>query len=381
MVQNKNFNTKITYVSGINECSVAHFLSQHLLINSDKSLLVILNDNEIDSVSQDIKIFLDKQNIEVLEYPSDDEAKRIITLSKISSLQQKVVVADKESVFQKVLTFSALHDNTITFKVNNVYKYNTIINLLSKVGYTRENFVEDKGQFSVRGDILDIWPCDNEKPVRITFDFETVETIKTFDYVTQRSEQYLNEITVIPFKIVDTETTLLEQINDNFIVYCDDKIEEDKRFSKFNLIINAPLNRKAIHYNYQSFQGFQGDIKYFIGFIGDLKNSAVPIKIYCSNEPEKQKMIDLFCENGWEFDDIPAMTIMPLWHGFYLKNEIAIISTKEILYKRKQISFPKMKSGKRLEGIWEISAGDYVVHEKYGIGKYKGLKKISQSDK
>ena len=210
----KILDTKKLYISGVNECSVAHFLAQHILKSGNNSLLVILNDNEIDTVSQDIKTFLDKKDITVLEYPSDDEAKRIITLSKISALKQIVVVADKESVDKEVLTFNALQDNTITLKVNNGYKYNSIITSLSKIGYSRENFVEDKGQFSVRGDILDIWPCDNENPIRITFDFETVETIKTFDYISQRSQQYLDEITILPYKIVDTKTTLLDQLND-----------------------------------------------------------------------------------------------------------------------------------------------------------------------
>jgi len=381
MAENKNSLSKNLYVSGINLCSVSHFLSRYILDCKDKSLLVVLDSNEIDTVSQDIKTFLNKTDINVLDYPSDDESKRIITLSKLSALKRCVVVADKDSINQEVLTFSALQDNSITLKVNNGYKYNNLITQISKIGYTRESFVEDKGQFSVRGDILDIWPCDNEYPIRISFDFETVETIKSFDYITQRSKDYLNEITILPYKIVDVKTTLLEQLNDNFVVFCDKEIQKDSRYDKYQLIINDPLNKKSVHYNYQSFQGFQGDIKYFFGLIKDLKDNAIPIKIYCSNEPEKQKMIDLFYENGWEFDDIPAMTIAPLWYGFYLKNEVAIISTKEILYKKKQISFPKMKSGKRLEGIWEISAGDYVVHEKYGIGKYKGLKKITLSDK
>ena len=376
MTKNKNL-----YVSGINLCSLSHFLSQYILNNSNKSLLVVLDSNEIDTVSQDIKTFLNNTDIKVLEYPSDDEAKRIITLSKISTLKRVVVVADKDSINQEVLTFNALKENSITLKVNNGYKYNNLIAQISKIGYTRESFVEDTGQFSVRGDILDIWPCDSKNPIRISFDFETVETIKPFDYITQRSKDYLSEITILPYKIVDVKTTLLEQLNENFVVYCDKEIQKDSRFDKFQLIINDPLNKKSLYYNYQSFQGFQGDIKYFLKLIRDLKDIAIPIKIYCSNEPEKQKIIDLFYENGWEFEDIPQMIILPLWYGFYLKNKVAIISTKEILYKRKQISFPKIKSGKRLEGIWEISAGDYVVHEKYGIGKYKGLKKITLSDK
>ncbi len=372
---------KKTYLSGINEDCLAHFLSKFVTKNKDKSLLVVLKNNEIDTVCDDIKTFLDKEDVEVLQYSSDDEAQRIITLSKLSDLKRTVIVADIDSVDAEVLSFNALKDNSITLKVNNGYKYNRLITDISKIGYARESFVEEKGQFSVRGDILDVWPCDSEKPVRISFDFETVETVKTFDYISQRSEKYLKEITILPYKSVDVKTVLPQQLPENFVIYCDEKTQKDNRYDRFDLLINDPLNKNSLHYDYQSFQGFHGDIKYFINLIRDFKNCGIDIKIYCSNEPEKQKMIDLFYENGWDFDDIPAMTVKPLWHGFYLKNEIAVISTKEILYKRKPISFPKMKSGKRLEGIWEISAGDYVVHEKYGIGKYKGLKKITQSDK
>ena len=166
MTENKNI-----YISGINLCSVSHFLSQYILNNSNKSLLAVLDSNETDTVSQDIKTFLNNTDIKVLEYPSDDESKRIITLSKLSALKRVVVVADKDSINKELLTFNALQDNSITLKVNNGYKYNDLITQISKIGYTRESFVEDKVQFSVREDILDIWPCDNKNPIRISFDF------------------------------------------------------------------------------------------------------------------------------------------------------------------------------------------------------------------
>jgi transcription-repair coupling factor (superfamily II helicase) len=70
-----------------------------------------------------------------------------------------------------------------------------------------------------------------------------------------------------------------------------------------------------------------------------------------------------------------------LSQGFCLEKEKLIcISSREMLYKKKPASFPKIKGGRRLEGIWEISAGDYVVHEKYGIGRYVGLKTISRDN-
>lgn len=372
---------KKTYVSGIIEGAKAHFLSQYVQDNDINTLLAVVEDDDIDNIFQDLKTFLSGTDVSVLKYPYDDEQEQIITLSKIIGGKKKIIAANKESVNISVVSVVSLMSSSIDFKSDGVYGHDDVISGLSKIGYTRETFVEEKGQFAIRGEIIDIWPGDGLQPVRLSFDFNTLETIKTFDPVTQRSDKYLNAVKILPCANFETNTCLIEQLPKNSTVYLDYKPDDDSLYKDFDLIINSPLDKKAVHYDYQGFQGVQGNINYFIDLLKEFQKAEIEIKIYCSNMGEKQRIIDIFYESGWQYEDMPETILMPLWQGFYLKNKLAAVSTKEILYKRKQINFPKIKSGRRLEGIWEISSGDYVVHEKYGIGKYKGLKKIVQEGK
>lgn len=375
-----NYTMTLKYVAGISSGAKAHFLAQHITENNTNFLVAVIED-DIDNIYQDIKTFLNNEEIQVLKYCTDNKQEQIISLSKLSKEKKTIIITNAESLNSEISSIDSINKNILTFQMNKSYDYDKILQTLTKIGYTRESFVEDNCQFSVRGDILDLWPSDTLQPYRITFDINTIETIKTFDYVSQRSIDFIKEFNVIPCKNTQEKTTLLKELSKTTTLYFDNEKDYDKSYSNFNIIINNPLNKKATYYNYQTFQGFQGDIKYFIELIKELKNNNIEIKIYCSNTVEKEKITNLFYENGWLSDEIPETNLMPLWQGFYLKDKLAVISTKEILYKRKQINFPKIKSGKRLEGIWEISAGDYVVHEKYGIGKYKGLKKITQEDK
>jgi len=372
------------YVSGIGKSAKAHFISNYFLENNISNLVLISNEDEIENIIDDLKTFLYDTEIQVFSYNTENKNEKITVLSKIIDTNKKnIIVTTEQALLTPVPTISDIKQNSVNFNTTSVYNYNTITDKLQKIGYLRIPFVEEQGQFSVRGEILDIWPYDKQEPVRLTFEFNKIETIKTFDYITQKSNGFLKEITVFPCDISSESVqkfSLLEQLKKDTFIYADKNIIEKNNFNKFNLIINSPLDKTAVYYNYSGFEGFQGDIKYFIDLLKMLNEKNIEIKIYCSNSTEQQRMLDILYENNW-VTKFPEMIISPLWFGFYLKNKLAVISTKELLYKRKQVSFPKFKTGKRLEGIWEITANDYVVHEKYGIGKYRGLKKITQDDK
>jgi len=371
------------YVSGIGKSARAHFISNYFLENNISTLVAVLNEEETENLVDDLKTFLQGKEVEVFFYSNINKQEQITVLSKILTCTKKyIVVTTEQNLKFPVPTINGIKQNTINFNLNNTYNYNILTDKLQKNGYLRVPFVEEQGQFSVRGEILDIWTYDKDEPARITFEFNKIETIKTFDYITQKSNGYLKEITVLPCSASTSLQTssLLEQLDKRCYIYADKAVIKNNKLDKFNLIINSPLDKKAVYYEYSGFEGFCGDIKYFIDLLKMLKEQNIDIKIYCSNAAEQQRFTDILYENNWKYD-IPETVLAPLWFGFYLKNKLAVISTKELLYKRKQVSFPKFKQGKRLEGIWEITANDYVVHEKYGIGKYRGLKKITQDDK
>jgi transcription-repair coupling factor (superfamily II helicase) len=256
-------------------------------------------------------------------------------------------------------------------------------------GYGRVNFVEDRLQFAVRGDIIDVWPAANDMPVRILFEYETVEALRIFDPGTQLSNSFIDEIKILPVKIPKDGLTVKDfffphaEKTSPTLLFFDYPLgkDEELRYESGELIINDPLNAQALYQEYKSFAGFQGDVKFFLNSLEEFARGGVNMQIYCANSGEKERISDMFADSGWKYAP-PEFFYGNLSRGFYAQNEnLACISSREMLYKKAPVSFPKIKGGRRLEGIWEISAGDYVVHEKYGIGRYAGLKTISRHDK
>ena len=72
---------------------------------------------------------------------------------------------------------------------------------LAKLGYVKENIVEQEATWSRRGDIIDIYPVNNDLPIRIELFGDNIDKIKEFDPVNQRSLDRIKDITVSPISI------------------------------------------------------------------------------------------------------------------------------------------------------------------------------------
>jgi transcription-repair coupling factor (superfamily II helicase) len=400
------------YLSGIGGSGKAHYLFRRISeirgidgnINkvSDLRVFAFVKDEGLSSFYDDLHSFFSSYTppqgceLDVLAvkspystpdifiFPSDDIQQRAFTTDKIKNLKNFIVCATDISIDSPV---SDPKDNVgITIAQNQKYDFSSLVTSLSFFGYTRTSFVEDKLQFAVRGEIIDIWTVACEMPVRILFEYDAVEAVRVFDPGSQLSNVFISEIKILPVSFSDCNSTIKDYFNindkENTILYFDYPIgeEAEKSFNKYELIINDSLNDLSQYQGYGSFTGFQGNINLFLNSLKVLAENDVKIRIYCTNDGERERISDIFYENHWNYK-IPEFLYGSLSQGFYLKNEkIACISSREMLYKRKPVSFPKIKCGSRLEGIWEISAGDYVVHEKYGIGRYIGLKIISREN-
>ena len=381
-----------TYLSGIQGGGKAHFLFKRIFEegvspDSDLRAFLFVKDEELSSFYDDLNAFFGKDNQEftVIVYPSDDAQQRAFVADKIKNLKSFIVCASDISINSPVAAPEA--DSGILFKQGQKHKFEDIIHSFIASGYTRMSFVEDKLQFAVRGDIIDVWPAASATPVRILFEYDIIEAFRSFDPGSQLSNTFINEVKILPVNSQNDTATLKDYFKNDSMLYFDYKIEkeEEASFEKYELFVNDPINKKSEYQGYKSFAGlsggFQGDIKYFVNSMESFARGGVNIQIYCANDGERQRIEDIFHENRWDYE-MPEFLYGNLSRGFYLeKSNLAVISSREMLYKRKPVSFPKAQGGRRIEGIWEISAGDYVVHEKYGIGRYVGLKTISREDK
>lgn len=375
------------YLSGIAGSGKARFLFKHISEtytgNSDLCVFAFVKDEELNSFYEDLQAFFGKDNKDfpIFILPSDDAQQRAFSTDQIKNLKNFILCASDISINSPLS--DPKEDIGILLKANQGHKFEDLILQFISMGYSRVNFVEDKLQFAVRGDIIDIWPAAKESPVRILFEYNTIEALRIFDPGNQLSNAFIDEIKVLPVNAGEELFTIKDYFNKDSILFFDYKIDKEfqESLSDFNLIINDPLSSKALYQGYKSFVGVQGDIKHFINMLQDFAENGTGIKVYCANDGEKSRIAEILHENRWVYK-APEFLYGNLSQGFYQEKENTVfISSREMLYKKKPVSFPKIKGGRRIEGIWEISAGDYVVHEKYGIGRYIGLRTIARADK
>ncbi len=133
---------------------------------------------------------------------------RAATLWKIATDAASIVIAPVEAAAQKLFQASYYAELACTLKRGGEYDLDGLITHLASVGYTAVDLVEMPGQFTRRGGILDVYSPEAERPVRLEFFGDEVESLRRFDPETQRSLQPLDEATLLPL----TETPVTEKL-------------------------------------------------------------------------------------------------------------------------------------------------------------------------
>ncbi|MCB4792759.1 MAG: transcription-repair coupling factor [Elusimicrobia bacterium] len=345
-----------------------------------KNTLVIAGEDEINLWFNNLTA-LGKfyYNPKIYSFLTTDNFNRIETLNNLKNSSSSIILATESSVKEKTFSAGSFQKNILKLSSESRFNLENLTKNLIDFGFTHDEFVEEKGQFSRRGEILDVWPVDQNVPWRLVFNNDTLESIRSFDVDSQRSSRFFNKIEILPVKEIP-EGYLSEYLSEETKVYFDIKPdpELEKIFEGYDCFINEPLSKDAEDAGFKALLKYEGKIPLFIDEFKKFAGSGYKTAIFCPHQGEKERIEEILFENKL-LDFVSEINIGPLEEGFYSdKRRLAVFSSQEILYKRKPVSFPKFKTGRRLEGLWEISSGDYVVHERYGIGRYLGLKKIAR---
>lgn len=130
---------------------------------------------------------------------NENNVERIKAIYGLAKKKADIVVASMDSLFSYLSNKKEFLASILNLKVGGQYDLTELTNLLVKIGYRREALVDEAGQFSVRGDILDIFPINAEKPFRIEFFDIEITSIKSFDIESQESDEAVNLLEVCPY--------------------------------------------------------------------------------------------------------------------------------------------------------------------------------------
>ncbi|MCX6004750.1 MAG: transcription-repair coupling factor [Chloroflexi bacterium] len=301
---------------------------------------------------------------------------------------------------------------------------------LQSLGYEFNNVVEIPGTFGRRGGIMDIFPNQNDYPVRIEFSGNEIDCIRQFDPKTQRSVKLNESVLITPVSEINAsgsanildylpERTLLiiederqieaeiekieqgtKELENSDIAGVDndirlnsyfnwqeimDKLNARKQILEFSEW-NTDINRNTSDYslNVSPAPSFAARLQVFLDGVPDLrtKNSRIVIVSQQSDRiRELMQERDIFVQSISMLEAIPKEGAFILIHGsidggWQIGNELLLLTDLELFGIIKQRRSSRARPVRHHLYLEDISIEDYVVHIEHGIARFAGVKKM-----
>ena len=193
-------------LSGLTDVGMVELLTSINEYSKRPILIVTYNEIQAKEILENIKTFTDKGYMfpkkEIVTYDYIAESKdlpyeRIELLNKIKEKRKPITVTTIEALTQKLPPKDVLYKNILHFKIGDIYSLDEIKKKLVNLGYVRCDLIEGRGQFSIRGGILDI-SISEKIGVRIEFWGDEVDSIRNFAIISQRSINTLDKVEIYP---------------------------------------------------------------------------------------------------------------------------------------------------------------------------------------
>jgi transcription-repair coupling factor (superfamily II helicase) len=337
-----------------------------------------------------------------------------------------VIIASVQALMQRTFAPSALANFRFPVSLGQTLELQDLTDRLQSFGYHPEFQVNERGDMAFRGGIVDFFPLDRDCPVRIEFAGDEIESIRTFDPVTQQSREKLDTVTLTPagelgllkknpsatatlIELLPPNTLLILDEPDNLLLAAADYARQipdaDPFFEPWDKTLQSPLQRVelteapdftatgALNLRLTSLDAFrpldtrtpEPEIadrmrRSFFDQIQQWLAEDYTLHILCSTDGEQQRFEELWREHTGKPPS--SFVLRPssfLSHGFLWPDaKLAVVTDSEIFGRYKPVR-PRRKFHAATSPIsdWsELQPGDYVVHLQHGIAKYLGLKTI-----
>lgn len=351
------------------------------------------------------------------------------------SSQPHIVITGLQAVLQKLLLpkrFSELH---FQCKTGQPLNFQDTIERLVKMGYQRKNVAADKGEFAVRGGIIDVFPVSSPDPYRLEFWGDELESLRTYDPVGQKSIQVVESLQIVPgqeLELIQKETQLcsvLDYLGPNTLIVFDDLLNLEDRYTSLLQITSAGPQFFSIKEFLDDTEKFQklylskepietlSDIRFlnkppsgyyseaappialqFQLFNRDLEATRLPSPFRPLPEededvlaglktlPKDYRIQFLFETEAEEaklkkqLDELHLHGHFELGYlssGFVLSDANLVIFPMTELTRRYKIRRQKQRSTYHTTYVEsnDLAVGDLVVHYNHGIGKFLGMEK------
>lgn len=385
------------------------------------------------SVNKDGTLNIEDKFMEVpiLYLPSNDkklysqfdpgiiEYNQLQVLRNINEFRDSIIVTHLRAFANNVVSNKSIDNSSLNLRVGDKFDSTKIAETLVDAGYIRTTSIALPGEFTIRGEVVEIFAFSEEDPIRIYADWDDIEKIATFDPLTQETIKQLHKISISMLeKEDDIEFTHIDSYIDphDFFAFIGDirlqtsykslmteakalyreAYHQDQNVpmpetllfnfpefyenvkNKFTLADLKDDERLIYNYDVDGPRSFFGDFTRVKGELKSRFDMGWSIYVFTSNAVQKQRLQQMLKE----FDKLVFLDY-EISGGFSIPSmRIMAICEYEMFGRRKQIikTLQHTKSSP-LDSFVDLKEGDYVVHVNYGIGKFIKIDRVKSFDR
>ena len=252
-------NNSPIYMHGLTEGIKAHLVLS-LFASLDKNIVLIAESEkrakeylaDINSL-EDIGLYYPAYDINFYNIKSIDNqitSDRMQILIKQAKKQKFITVTTIDAIKNKLTPLHKFNESFVNITSEDVIDDAKLIKTLSDLNYTVTSLVENKGEFSRRGSIIDFWPVDYDHPIRLELFDDEIDSIRIFDEKNQRTIENINEVTISPLNELiydenDFDSVIVEIKKEIHNVSQNDS-NDQKLIDKYNQIIDYLTNSRYV---------------------------------------------------------------------------------------------------------------------------------------
>jgi len=263
------------YLTGVVDAAKPHMI--HSLSRNKQKLVITHNEMRAKDLVEDLRFF---EKDKVILYPARDMIfysadvhsndllrERLDVINQLINDEPITVVLSIEALLDSIVHKTLFAESILHITSEQTIKMNELITKLSYMGFERTSQVESRGQFAIRGGIIDIFPVNSDEMYRLELWGDTIDSMRSVNPETQRTMYDVNEIVVMPAREM--------LVNDDNIKLADHRINKEYTSFRHKLVKNSVedivLERldKSVHgllekvNNNGNFNGIEGQIYYY----------------------------------------------------------------------------------------------------------------------
>ena len=393
--------SKLLSIHCISAPFVAFAISR--LLKKETTLLVIDDADVSERIQSDIAMYSGATPVELLS----DGQLNLAGLFDFFSGKKNLYICDYQTILKNTPSQLSLERTAVIIQSHSEFDHDDLIRKLSKYRYQRKNYVEEVGDFAVRGSIVDIFSESAESPVRIDFFGDTIDSIRLFDPVTQRSIESIDGFTILPFADSNEQTSLfIDQVPDGArIIFHEPSRVEKELASGFQQFAKQIAQKGGVTYwkvlerteddcdvnvvSQSTVLTTDGRLQFAANKIAELFSDGYKIVVASSTKHLEDNFLSLLAEydeiNGTMLRQEVKVVQASLSSGFLLPDDKFALLTEHEIFGRRSPLISRREKARKFVGLLRrdlnsLRTGDFVVHEDYGIGKFLGMEKLKIID-